>query len=365
MIIQKNAKTSPVTSSFTSKEPVYYISKKQLFHSNKWRKKANPVYLKACEFFGATLIDRTGVLDTGINFKVLDSLEGLTQNSLSFSEVCAQRASDIVDRATDKVMSVLWSGGIDSTVALIALTQELKRRDELYRLKVLLSKESIAEFPSFFEEKIRRKLGFQVMDKTIYDHIDHKEVSITGEHGDQIFGSDKLKYAVMSGEAHRPHSEILEYVISRKLGTEKFTRDIIDFIAPQLAKSPVKINTLYDYLWWLNFSLKWQNVSLRIIHGLDQPYAILNHSLFHFFQSHAFQSWSICNHDKKIRDEWKTYKYVAKDYIHNFHKDSDYLDNKEKEPSLKQVIMRDQGRSVLRFPIRVVKKLKYAFDNHA
>ncbi len=345
-------------SSSTSDDQVYYLSKKQLFYGRQWRKKANPIYLKACTFFGATLIDRTGVLEMGINFKVLDSMESLTRTDFSFSELCEQRAAEIVDHSGSRTIRVLWSGGIDSTVALIALMQELEHREELHRLKVLLSRESILEFPSFFHQKIEGHLEFLLMDKTIYDHIDLSEINITGEHGDQLFGSDKLKYAVMSGEAYRPYEEILDYVISRKLGTEKYTRDIIDYIAPQLSQSPLPIVTLYDYLWWMNFSMKWQNVSLRIIHGLDQPYTVLNNQLFHFFQSQAFQNWSVSNHQHKIKGEWKTYKYVAKDYINQFHQDTDYLTNKEKEPSLKQVIVRDHNPSILKAPVRVANKIR-------
>lgn len=318
---------------------VHYLSKKQLFKQREWRKQANPLYLKTCEFFGATLIDRTETLDAGIAFQVLDPISRLSTTTLSFGEICQIRAQEIVESSGSRTIRVFWSGGIDSTVALISLIQYLREKENVQQLKVLLSQESIAEYPTFFKDEIEHKLDYTLIEGTIYDHINTQEVNVTGEHGDQLFGSDKLKYAILSYEAYRPYTEVLPYYMSRKLGTEKYTQSIIDFIEPQLKKSPIPIHTYYDYLWWMNFSLKWQNVSLRLLYGLDRTYEDLNRNFFHFFQSVEFQNWSISNHDKKIIKDWNTYKYVAKDYIYTFHKDDEYLKNKEKEPSLKEVLV--------------------------
>jgi len=318
---------------------VYYLSKKQLFKSRAWKKQANPLYLNTCAFFGATLIDRTETLDTGIPFSVLDPISQLTFTALSFDEICVLRAKEIIEYNSKKNIRVFWSGGIDSTVALISLITCLRETDGLGRLKVLLSKESIAEYPSFYKDEIEGELDYMVITGTIYDHINLNEINVTGEHGDQIFGSDKLKYAILSKEAYRPYTEVLPYFISRKLGNEKYTKSIIEYLNPQVKASPLPIETYYDYLWWMNFSLKWQNVSLRLLYGLGRTEEDLNHSFFHFFQSTHFQNWSISNHHKKIKTNWNTYKYIAKAYIYAFHKDDNYFKYKEKEPSLKEVLV--------------------------
>lgn len=324
---------------------VYYLSKKQLFKDRTWKKKANPLYLNTCAFFGATLIDRTETLDAGIPFSVLDPISQLTFTPLSFNEICELRAKEIIDYSPQKNIRVFWSGGIDSTVALIALITCLRENNGLQRLKVLLSKESIVEYPSFYKDEIEGKLDYMVITGTIYNHINLNEINVTGEHGDQLFGSDKLKYAILSGEAYRPYTEVLPYFISRKLGTEKYTQSIIEYLDPQVKVSPIPIETYYDYLWWMNFSLKWQNVSLRLLYGLGRTHNDLNHSFFHFFQSTNFQNWSISNHHKKIKTDWNTYKYIAKAYIYAFHKDQDYLKYKEKEPSLKEVLVGEFNRN--------------------
>lgn len=345
----KLVKTFPKTPSSDPKEGIYYLSGHQLFRTGKWRKMANPIYLKTCEFFGATLIDRSECLDTGIPFQIIDPINKLSKTEKSFEDICAKRASEITqDTSSGKDIRVLWSGGIDSTVALISLIKNLKNKDQLSRLKVLLSEESINEFSSFYKDEIKNRIEYKLIKSNIFDYINDDEIYVTGEHGDQLFGSDKLKYAVITEEAYRPYEDVLEYFISRKLGTEKHTREIIEYLNPQLKNSPINIQSYYDYLWWMNFSLKWQNVSLRLIAGLDKSHEILNKNFFHFFQSIDFQNWSISNHDKKIKKEWNSYKYIAKEYIYSFHKNFDYLINKEKEPSLKEVLVSNEGFLKLR-----------------
>ncbi len=88
----------------------------------------------------------------------------------------------------------------------------------------------------------------------------------------------------------------------------------------------------------MNFSLKWQHVSLRMIYSMENVHLSLDENIIHFFSAKNFQNWSISNHERKIKSSWKSYKYIAKEYIFDFHKDENYLFNKEKEQSLKDAI---------------------------
>ncbi len=85
--------------------------------------------------------------------------------------------------------------------------------------------------------------------------------------------------------------------------------------------------------------MKWQAVSLRIVKNKFWKQSFkLEKNIFHFFKTDDFQLWSMNNHENKIKDTWTSYKFIAKEYIHQFFPDEDYLLNKEKEPSLKNVI---------------------------
>ncbi len=305
------------------------------------RKKLRPEYVAACRFFAAPLIDRTETLDAGIEFEVLDPLKDFSETEKSFSAICAERAETICQKSFEenRKIQLLWSGGIDSTLALVSIFRELEKRDSLHHLEVLLSNESIAEYPAFFRDVIEQKLKYVLFAPPIYDFLDERKIVVTGEHGDQLFGSDKAHHFINTGQAFRPFEEILPFVIARKLGSTESVDAIISYLTPQIERSPVKIKTLFDFLWWMNFSLKWQHVSLRMFYADETRRFSLDKNFVHFFSAKDFQAWSISNHDLKIKKTWKSYKYIAKECIFDFHKDENYLLNKEKEQSLKDAII--------------------------
>ena len=336
---------------------IKFLPLSAILNDRRLRKKLRPEYVEACRFFSAPLIDRTATLDAGIEFEVLDPLGDFSKTEKSFAEICAQRAEFICEKAAaeNRKIQILWSGGIDSTLALVSVYKELEKRGKLNALEVLLSKESIAEYPAFFRDVIEPKLKYILFAPPIYDFLDEKKIILTGEHGDQLFGSDKAQHFVMTNQAFRPFEEMLPLVIARKLGSAKSVDRIISYLAPQIEKSPVKIETLFDFLWWMNFSLKWQHVSLRMFYSEEDKRFSLDENFMHFFSAKDFQNWSISNHALKIKRTWKSYKYIAKECIFDFHRDEDYLVNKEKEQSLKDAIISPQ--SLMRFIKRPFKKL--------
>lgn len=328
-----------------------------ILNNRRLRKKLRPEYVETCRFFSAPLIDRTETLDAGIEFEVIDRLETFSKTEKSFGEICRERARFICEKssAENRKIQVLWSGGIDSTLALVSLIRELENRGDLPRLEILLSKESINEYPTFFQDIIEKKLNYILFAPPIYDFLDAKKIIVTGEHGDQLFGSDKAQHFVITNQAFRPFEEILPVVIARKLGSKKSVDSIISFLEPQIEKSPVKLETLFDFLWWMNFSLKWQHVSLRMFYEDGNEKFSLDDNFLHFFSARDFQNWSVLNHNLKIKKTWKSYKFVAKECIFDFHRDENYLLNKEKEQSLKDAII--SPPSVFRFIKRPFKRL--------
>lgn len=340
-----------------SQNKIKFLPLNEILNNRRVRKKLRLEYIEACRFFSAPLIDRTETLDAGIEFEVIDRLNDFSVSEKSFSEICGERARFICEKslAENRKIQILWSGGIDSTLALVSIVKELEKRKNFESLEILLSKDSIAEYPTFFRDVIEKKLNYVLFDPPIYDCLDAEKIIVTGEHGDQLFGSDKAQHFVITNQAFRPYEEILPIVIARKLGSTKSVDSIISFLSPQIEKSPVKIETLFDFLWWMNFSLKWQHVSLRMFYEDGNEKFSLNENFVHFFSAKDFQNWSVSNHGSKIKKTWKSYKYVAKECIFDFHKDENYLLNKEKEQSLKDAIL--SQRSFFRFIKRPFKRL--------
>jgi hypothetical protein len=109
------------------------------------------------------------------------------------------------------------------------------------------------------------------------------------------------------------------------------------------ATSPILITTNFLFLWWINFTCRWQGVSVRPIvkisdfclRTIDKKLEYLDKNMICFYNTDNFQLWSLNNPDKRIKDSWSTYKYICKDIIYDFDKDEDYRDNKLKIGSLK------------------------------
>lgn len=298
-------------------------------------------YINACKFFGITLIDRTKTLDDGIGFQIVDEML-YEPTEKSFEYICFDKANSILDNAiqSNRNISLLWSGGIDSTTALLALYLKAKERNAINKINVLLSSHSIIEFENFFTNIIRTELKYQIINPPIYTYIDLSNIIVTGELGDQLFGSDFLEEYIKQGVHTMPYEEILPQIASEKLASTKDADALLKFLEPQIAKSFIPIKTLYDYVWWLNYSMKWQYVAFRIISNTfntKRPIQ-LGDNFINFFQSNDFQKWALRDNSFKIKQEWESYKYIAKEFIHKYFQDEEYLHNKTKEQSLGNIV---------------------------
>jgi len=260
------------------------------------------------------LIDRTETIDFGHDIKIVNTIpENYRNFNKSFADICDERGEEIKNK-TDKPISVLWSGGIDSTVAIVSLMKAGAK------VNVLYSQNSIDEYPNFFKQYQNHPLltwEHDLRDEHFERWFDKDQLFVTGELGDQIFGSDKMMR--IFDKINEPYHLLL----NDNMG---------EIIEPQLKFAPIEIKTIYDFLWWMNFSLKYQFVLFRI-------YSVFHKrlkwgDLEHFFMAQDFQKWSMVNHDMKIKTEMDSYKWIAKDYIFDFTGDASYRDNKLKHGSL-------------------------------
>jgi hypothetical protein len=100
--------------------------------------------------------------------------------------------------------------------------------------------------------------------------------------------------------------------------------------------APIPLVSNHDFLWWINFALKWQLVHLlvwsyaghRNLSGINTEYLKVHYAPFYCTED--FQLWSMNNLDKRIKNTWKSYKWVCKDVIYDYTKDAEYRDNKTK-----------------------------------
>ncbi len=283
-------------------------------------------------------VDRSATLPSpGLRMAVVDPIPNASGFKKSFDEVCHQRAAQIL--AEDREIALFWSGGIDSTTALSALLMQADAADRA-RIFIFLRPRSISEYPYFFDNYVKILNHYIITAQRGDDYRSgtgrtfscdlgaalaaearHRLV-VTGEHGDQIFGSMKL--AENPDWIGQPAQVYLDHHDLNGHDQE---------IQRLNAACPVPIRTIETMLWWWNFAVKWQEITFRGLSDLRHPGDFSN--IRHFFQTDDFQKWSIANPDLKIRHTFESYKWPAKDFIHAFTGDEDYRVHKTKVGSLR------------------------------
>lgn len=288
-------------------------------------------YRLASLFFGAGLIDRTRTLDHGFPYEVLDPIPTPAPVA-GMGDLLKRRATEIRRRAdaAGKPVRLFWSGGIDSTAAACALLQTYV--DAPQRLEIVYTRESISEYRHFHRRHIAGHPSARRV-SNLREALNDRAILCTGEHGDQLFGSMKAMNLRWS-DLQAPWQDSFPRILRRQLRRAVRADTALRYLEPQIRACPVPLDTLFDLLWWLNFSLKWQSVSLRLFaDGFSGTWA-LREQCEHFFRPEPFQLWALANPDKRIKDDWRSYKWPLKQEILNFTGDRRYFERKLKVPSL-------------------------------
>lgn len=318
-------------------------------------------YVLACKFFDCGIIDRTKTLETGFEAKVLDPIPAFDAAfQLSFPEISRRVASDIAEKARreGRKIQLLWSGGIDSTVALVAFLETLPKAEWEERLEILLSMDSINEYPLFFHRFIHSQLPYTFICPPITNHFGAEALIVTGEHGDQLFGSDKLLPLIVNGLAGMDFRDAFPLYATHKFRKPEIGERLLDYLEPLIASAPTPLKTTFDLFWWLNFTIKWQQVTLRLpIFTFAPDISDLTSRFHHFFRDADFQQWSFHQHESRAVEKLTDYKGPAKAYLFSFTGDEAYHNSKSKEPSLKHVIVDRKSQGDKRY--RVSMKTDY------
>jgi hypothetical protein len=297
----------------------------------------HPQLVKLWNITHVPLIDRTRSLEFPFEYEILSPIPIHNHNfDKTFEQICLERAKQIWHEsiAQERPIHVYWSGGIDSTCALISILRTA-HQDYLDQITVHMNVHSQQEYPSFFETYIKDKLRFRLTGVSA-GTFDTNAINVTGELGDQLFGSMwMINYL---GQFDRLFDTNMAQHLSPLTGTHE-NQELLEYLSLLLDAAPFEIRCVYDLVWWLNFSCKWQDVQLRFIK--DMPHMTKEtfvDSVFHFFDTADFQLWSMkeSNHRSlKTGFKWRSYKKEAKQFIYEFTLDANYRDFKRKIGSLR------------------------------
>jgi hypothetical protein len=234
----------------------------------------------------------------------------------SFGDICLATA-DRISHMTDRPIAVSWSGGIDSTVALVALMQTVDHG----RLIVVCNNYSVDEFPSFYEQKIKNKL--QIITPTYYVNNYQNFFAVSGDGGDTVWGVIDNDFW---NSNHKKFNLPWQDCINKEIIND------IDFIEEFCSWSGRKITTWLDLRTWYYLCCKWQDKCMRqyyLIQGLTDKDAVQFYNI-----DSSFQRWTMNNLDQIIGIQWQDYKIPAKNFIHQYHDDVTYQKYKTKVESV-------------------------------
>jgi hypothetical protein len=341
-----------------------WYSAVDIFHSTRgtythlFKNKPGFNYIRyVIQFFGAqiSMMDRTETIKMPIHCTILPFLKlpKFKKVNTNFEELCEKRARLLLDKAisTNRKLTIMYSGGIDSTLIMVSLLKVATDKELKENVIVLLTQASIFENESFFKNYILKKCNIESTFDFTHFLGNNKYIVVTGETGDQLFGSMTtknffIKYGkeFVFGEA--TYEKIEKIFLDTHLTNEKLNKEETSKVILPLFKvvknAPLEITSVYHFFWWLNFTLKWQSVYTRTLAYTNPKYEKtlkMEDNYFAFFSDEEMQLWVMNNPDKLIRDDYKSYKYIAKDIIYKFDKNEDYWKNKVKWGSLADVFM--------------------------
>lgn len=236
-----------------------------------------------------------------------------------FETLCFERAEEI--RKLNLPIYIQYSGGTDSTCVLLSILRSWSKED-LNRVNILMTEDSIDEFPEFWPE-IKNTFNGRIFDAREYYNFFHKNgYVITGEGGDQLFGSVVVQYFIEKYSEEIIHSDwktpFFNNFIYNFNGNKEECSVFLKKYIKTFNKCPFQLKTVFDVAWWWNYTNKLQYVAYRgllVDNTILKTYEKRNIS---FYITKDFLRWSLDNHDKKIKNTYLTYKWVAKNFIQKY-----------------------------------------------
>lgn len=324
---------------------VYYMP---VYLRTKAQQAGDESLLDFCELFNvvnanACVIDRTGSITTPFATKSLWPIQPQSSVVKDFGTLCIERAAEILGEG--KTVYFMYSGGLDSTCMLVAFHHVLKQSGNYEQLVIATSPDAQAENPDAWKQIVRPfyKL-IQARDMLANVSLNTCRY-VQGENADQLFGSDR----VLSDPElmHQPFTSnnLLRFLADRVTRPKALDRLHAEFTA-LTAKCPLDVNYMRDFLWWVNFTCKWQSVSLRtlsfsnVFENKNQVSESQLKQFETFFNTVPFQQLSTSG----SLDRWGanptayTYKQAARDFILKYTGWSNYVGMKMKVGSLYNVI---------------------------
>jgi hypothetical protein len=283
-------------------------------------------------FFEVYLVDRTKTFIGSKEYKIVSPVPSM-QKTEDFNTLIAARADYIRTITKDRTVVLMWSGGLDSTCAFYALVAagvpfHMHINHHAIGEHPKLAAEILAgQFPLVTAEYVYTGFLGMPHDKDFefrkFIEDTPNLLVITGEIGDQLFGSVK-GYCRSFETRQKPY----EYVVPGEV------QEILDPTVLTFLNKPKASITYAEWVWAINFTCKYQDVLLRM--GMLWrllPVPPLSNVL-HFYDDENLQRWAMNHYEENAMYEQATYKLAIRNYLRTQGCDENYCATKIKDGSL-------------------------------
>ena len=310
------------------------------YQHNKWFK------LGAAALWPPHTTSRVYKLDTPWTLAdTICPIPAITNDELNFDRVIESVAEDFCRRvdSTGKTPCVCWSGGIDSTCILVSILK-IASPEFLKKLIILHNDQSINENAYFYYNYIDKKLKTEAIDSFAITSENYNTfIIVDGEAGNQVMGQNSVQKLLYNQryDLLDSHWRDIKDLSKLLLGANQFN---IQLVKESIVHSPVPIKTGYDFLWWMNFNFKFDDVLIRKVPSYtrqltaEQTKIFYEESLYRFYAHPNMQIWSMLAGDIRRTGLKITPKYVPKKYIYDFDHNDFWFYNKREEGSVTDVL---------------------------
>jgi hypothetical protein len=272
--------------------------------------------------------------------------------------ICDQVGEKIFQKAGDREIVLMYSGGIDSTVALVSMMKNPKFNDLLKqnRFRIGLTSNSILEYPEFFYNKILPNMPLAPAN---YDKemADTNVFLVTGDAGDYVIGNTDTP--IFSHQGTIDNMSAPKEVVFEYLNTIDESGQFVNFLSKLCKKAPFDIVSINQAYWWIGqafvhqgemcYPFIWSSVS-------DLSELPTFNKVFRFFLDDLFNTFTFeYMSTNPYYTDYNSVRQFPREYIVDYTKDQSYL-KKVKVFSQKLTLRRIQKT-------RVYEDLSYEFTN--
>lgn len=247
-----------------------------------------------------------------------------------YFSVMHEIADSVFKTANGRTVNLFYSGGIDSTSVLVALTRHPNFSNflEQGKFKISLTSQSINEYPRMFYEEILPRIPIQPLDYN--QSMLSNDLIVTGDLGDFIIGNSDASY-YPNLDLMDSYHEIFKAMVTKE--RYKVYQPYHDMCNTCLGHAPFEIESCNQYLWWVNQCFVYQIDLVRpYIWSSTEDFSEIgtNNKVFRFFYDKKMTTFSYeymsTNPQYSKADELRK---LPKDFILNYTRDADYI-NKPK-----------------------------------